>query len=152
MATKPKVGPTDTEELGKIDITGEGKNQKPSKKVAQKKSAKKLAKKVASKKSSKTTAVSKNSQPKAPVRTTTRAFSITPADQKVLKGFQDKLEVNASLDSKPGSLTRRYGESFALRFAIRLAKDHPNFLTELERIRKELEAEDGRHSRHHLAS
>lgn len=84
----------------------------------------------------------------SPVRTFTKAFSITGADLEILRGFMKDITTNAIQERR---LTRSYNESFALRFAIRVAQNSPNLGTDIETIRKELEAEDGRKTRH-LAS
>ena len=84
----------------------------------------------------------------SPVRTFTKAFSITDADLEMLRGFMKDITTNAIQE---GRQTRSYNESFALRFAIRVAQNSPNLGTDIETIRKELESEDGRKTRH-LAS
>lgn len=88
----------------------------------------------------------------APVKTYTKAFSITEKDRDILEEFMTLIRKDASKEGyRVGSYRRGYTESFALRFAIRAAKYSQNIGTDLEKIRKELEAEDGRATRHSAA-
>jgi len=91
---------------------------------------------------------SKAKKPSATKPKKARVTSKTDADLEILRGFMKDITTNAIQE---GRQTRSYNESFALRFAIRVAQNSPNLGTDIETIRKELESEDGRKTRH-LAS
>lgn len=112
-------------------------------------SSKKVSKKAVAPKKKKKTSPRNGT---APVKTYTKAFSITEKDRDILEEFMTLIRKDASKEGyRVGSYRRGYTESFALRFAIRAAKYSQNIGTDLEKIRKELEAEDGRATRHSAA-